>query len=1283
MSSGDIVYERIHFRHEPRWCGRLGPAEGGGLQLCVLCVVEMMESQDVASVRKSYALSGVSGVLTCSPGALKELLRQDQRVSLRFIASLFGMLQTTEDTATLEKVDQVLLQLLLELQSELPFRFVLDEIHKQLSGPLNSKGLLPTFKFIGSLLEAVPNIANLLVTQYVPLLEYLCSALLYPDEELKASILFVWLKLFGTANQALSVSIRDRVCILLLQTLASANSAQLITNCIGLLWLLVQMTATVSVLMSSVAGPVMCEENQNSQINSGLSLSQNLEQQPPEHSPLPLILKKLLLSGDEMLQVSSAKCIASVLVHSPRQYSAPFIKADVPEFLFDRLASTKNEVLLWSVYTCLKLLTENPQFFSQCHSVYGIESLVRSLKEALRLTNLEVPKQGYLLLTEILERQPADVRLFPSRPGFVAVSEAVGAGVSCPCLLVATQAVKAACILFRQNHQSRPVQYKELIGLIETITNRFSELPLSSHAQRQNPASVKKSDARSHASRSHAFHLQALVCFQAACRLAEECASEPHLKENAFTAPSKTQHTEDSLECLCQCLLRCCDSVWIPAVIKTCQHAPSAQMLQYFYSILSSQFILLPSLMPVFAKKLASSGFFRLALEHKGLLCAGNRTPNLNASCCGFLLKLSMCVFKLPDAGSSSNQHDAEEVEHILMYHLPTLSGQLSDWPSVLCEAPGFQLCDYKGQRASQYCVLVLLHLAFQQGDRLLPDQTVFSSVVWLLHLVQEQGNCVLPCFVLRSALYLLAVTQDKSPSLEKAQLNCISKALSSCQVFSSLYIHHPPLLHFICRYPELAEKFRPLVLELWLTRKALHPEPNMDDSGEKQHDEKCEPEITELLTLIEKYPAVIPTLLDMVCTRETCLAERALRVLEVFLSCEKESKAELCTNLEPALLQTLQKLSVEELGHDPKEGNITQVKPLPSVLKLLCMTQACDPPSSVSYNKMDGVHFKLLYHVNNIAGRLKPGNTKSLLSALSYMYSCLDLSPASCTDRAVSMLLSNAGLMELLQSILSSSPSPSSPALLCCSHLLLSSLITLQHVHSAKVHKSISWSLDKAVQRLVFNKRNTDNLLLASLLRLLQALLDVDLASPVLCVTTDPSLVGSRPLGVEDGLLYPLGSRGAQCLSVALSGLLLQKHEALLRASVNCLGSLLGFLQRKSPTTARYIVCQPWCRFLLYCLLNSGQCCLLHPVTLQLITLLLKHSSTAVLWEPDLLQVMEVVEKIGVKELSQEAAQALRLLLTQIQRSALHPPPTDLDQQKVRSMLESLNPQTDSPLQV
>lgn len=36
----------------------------------------------------------------------------------------------------------------------------------------------------------------------------------------------------------------------------------------------------------------------------------------------------------------------------------------------------------------------------------------------------------------------------------------------------------------------------------------------------------------------------------------------------------------------------------------------------------------------------------------------------------------------------------------------------------------------------------------------------------------------------------------------------------------------------------------------------------------------------------------------------------------------------------------------------------------------------------------------------------------------------------------------------------------------------------------------------------------------------------------------------------------------------------------------------------------ARYVSCQPWSRFLLRCLLDSGESCLLHPATLRLITL-------------------------------------------------------------------------------
>lgn len=70
-----------------------------------------------------------------------------------------------------------------------------------------------------------------------PMLDCLCSALLYPDAGLKASVLYLWQRLFETAGglvaQSIPTTIRDKVCILLLQTLAIAGSPQLIFNCLG------------------------------------------------------------------------------------------------------------------------------------------------------------------------------------------------------------------------------------------------------------------------------------------------------------------------------------------------------------------------------------------------------------------------------------------------------------------------------------------------------------------------------------------------------------------------------------------------------------------------------------------------------------------------------------------------------------------------------------------------------------------------------------------------------------------------------------------------------------------------------------------------------------------------------------------------------------------------------------------------------------------------------------------------------------------------------------------
>lgn len=54
------------------------------------------------------------------------------------------------------------------------------------------------------------------------------------------------------------------------------------------------------------------------------------------------------------------------------------------------------------MYVCAAVLSSVSELVSSC--VPGVESLVHSLKEALQMSNLEVHKQGLLLLTLILER---------------------------------------------------------------------------------------------------------------------------------------------------------------------------------------------------------------------------------------------------------------------------------------------------------------------------------------------------------------------------------------------------------------------------------------------------------------------------------------------------------------------------------------------------------------------------------------------------------------------------------------------------------------------------------------------------------------------------------------------------------------------------------------------------------------------------------------------------------------------------------------------------------------
>ncbi|XP_065419132.1 meiosis inhibitor protein 1 isoform X6 [Chrysemys picta bellii] len=456
--AGLLVCERLHARHDPRWLLLLPPP------LCLACVIETLGDSSASLVRKKHVLSCFRDVLAWHAVPVIQLLAQDERVCVHFIGTLFGMLHTAEDSSALDLPTEVLVRLVAELKLEQYVHCVLDESQKELSKAATMRGSLSMFNLLGKLADAIPGLADILVIEHGNLMEHLLAGLMYPNEGVKAAVCYLYGKLYSSpiSSERLSVHFTERLCDLFLATLGNAQTKELQVNCMGLLKELLNSDHFVSVIMSNSRRGA---DSENTELLEGENL-------------LPLVLKKLLLSRDEMLQVASVQCMTAVLVHSPIKYAPAFIHADIPEFLFECLFCT-SEILLWSVYCCLLLLTEERLFFSKCHTVYGIESVVRSLKGILQLNNVELHKQGLLLFTEILKRQPVEIKLFSN---LAMCKDAIGVlveAVKCPVLEVAAEAVKAVAAILRKDHLScPPVQYVELQKLIETMLKRCADLSL-------------------------------------------------------------------------------------------------------------------------------------------------------------------------------------------------------------------------------------------------------------------------------------------------------------------------------------------------------------------------------------------------------------------------------------------------------------------------------------------------------------------------------------------------------------------------------------------------------------------------------------------------------------------------------------------------------------------------------------------------------------------------------------------------------------------------------------
>ncbi|XP_058529614.1 meiosis inhibitor protein 1 isoform X2 [Ochotona princeps] len=1170
-----LLLEKAHYRHDPRWLLPVSP------RLCLACALELLPEPGVALVRKKHLLSCFGDALLRHTSLVTQLVAQDQRVCIQFIRILFGLLCSVEDGSATNLCIEVLTQLMMQLKLEQTIQCLLSECHKELSNMPSMRGSLATLTLLGKLVDAIPALADQLVTEHGKLMEHLLRGLVYPNEGVQASVCYLYGKLYSSplAAELLSGHFREKLYPLFLSTLDVAQTKELQINCLGLLRQLLKYDLFVSIIMDK----------------SALAKSAGNDGGPPGETSLPLVLKKLLLSRDETLQVASTHCITAVLVHCPAKYALAFIHADVPEFLFEHLSSS-NEALVWSSCSCLILLAEEPLFFSKCHTVYGIEAVVRSLQESLRMNNTELHKQGLLLFAEILTRQPEEIKLFTSSALCRDAGRALREAVSSPVLEVAAEAVRATCAFLRKDHQSAPpVQYRELQALLEAMLSRcveFSQVSLN----RRSLGHGYSRDSEKAIFRRGTFILSTLEGFRSACRLAVEFQNEPLAQENPFTAPSAEK--EDTLEAFSEFLLSSCDSLCIPMVLRHLEQATQPALVEVFFSILHSLFVIVPHMKEKFSEKLAASSFIQLTLELKAVFCSGPSYSALNQVCSSFLYYMCLNLLSAPKKTEPPSQEELSAVSELLQHRLSQISSRSLESLAFLSDRQYVE----GAARQKQYCILLLFYLAHVHEDRFVSEAELSVAVQSFLLSLQDQGECP-PLTVLKASIYLLAVCQVQDSVLDEVVVSAIRKFLEGLLDLRLVYTHHPLLLCFFLSYPELMSRFGQRVLELWfsweescceeLDELPTGPEPTLPAS------------LVTLFQILRSHPSILLILLDLIYSSPVDTARKVLVALRTFL--RRNEDVQVGGLIRGHFLLILQHLLVEH-GACPSgaSGN------LPLLLSLLSLVQL----RSKAEQELDSMAMKLLHQVSKLCGKCSPTDVDILQPSFNFLYWSLQQTTPSSQKRAAAVFLSSTALMELLEKMLAltweETDTPMT-TLLCSAWLLTASFSAQQHEGSLQVHQTLSVELDQVLKALSFPKK-TAALLSAAILCFLRTALQQSFSSALVVLVPSETRPPPTP---GDAVLAPLGTSQVLSLLIGLQNLLVKKDPVLSQACVGCLESLLNYLHARSPDIALHVASQPWHRFLLVTLLDSGENAFLQPEVLKLMTLvqsmgLLTDHSTA-----------------------------------------------------------------------
>ncbi|KAK3591331.1 hypothetical protein CHS0354_028437 [Potamilus streckersoni] len=446
--------------------------------------------------------------------------------------------------------DILLLKLVYYMESEELVSFILDFIAQQVQLGLEHKTLLPHYTLLGKLLYQIPSLTVKLLMEYEQFLLQVCSGMTVSsascsqNENIQSSIAYICINMWDKEQEHLiSPRLRRQVYYGTLLMLSDSQLSQSsLMTALELLKKLLQSDDGCHILMTLT-------------LDGGVTLLSSL--------------KKLLLNKKYALQAAVAQ-ILSTLLSKPTgpHYAQDILDSDLAEFLFEAL-HTQTTVQLEMVLSALQKLAGLDQFYKRCHAMYGVDSILRALTTSFELKNTNLLKQGFQLLGQILESQPADIPLFLNSSVVKRCLFTLTKGSQHHQLDVYSSAITAATGICRKEYLLLPVPFQEIGQMVQSISKKVWDqlsvpTPCRPHLGRRDNRALLHDSINT--------QMELLITFQrmllSSCRLATSCSDDPATCESNFAAPGEIfQGNRSTLKSIKQLLAHIIDQNYLPLVL--------------------------------------------------------------------------------------------------------------------------------------------------------------------------------------------------------------------------------------------------------------------------------------------------------------------------------------------------------------------------------------------------------------------------------------------------------------------------------------------------------------------------------------------------------------------------------------------------------------------------------------------------------------------------------------------------------------------------------------------